>query len=108
MAPLFTTGSSLRCRLPSLGRPTDISVPLTDYGELVSSLNSDMRACIGLLTVQRMPFWPGTERAELTEEVVSGKSTVLQDRKEDFQCVVFVATLRVERADGCVLIRPGK
>lgn len=89
--------------------PDDLHVPLTDYCDIIASTKPDVRCFVGQLALRKLPFWFSTVRHDaLREEISSGKCIIVQNADGEMMRVVTLVTLRILRADGCMLVRLGK
>lgn len=102
---------------PDAPWPTDLMVPFTDFGDLVTSMDKDVQVTIGLSALdqvqQQMSGWAWLPRLptgieKLREEVEKGKSVVMMNGNNELERVVSVVALRAEDDDGRVFAQLGK
>merc|ERR1712108_7967 len=85
--------------------PNDVVVPFAQHSDIVQSMNIELRTIMGLAALERS----GSHcTSALIEEVRNGKSTVIQTGTGEVERVVSLATLRIERFDGCSFVSLGK
>lgn len=81
--------------------PTDLSVPGTDFSEILFSIPQDIRSAMGLHVVT-----PNL-RQDLREEVLQGTSSMVPSGNGQPQRVVLVIAFHITRDDGRVLFQLG-
>jgi len=90
---------------PFAERPSDVKVPFTEYPDIVSSMDPELRTLIGHMALR---YAQATSTKKLVDEVSSGIATVVEETNGEPLRIVRVTALRIERADGCVLVELGK
>eukprot|EP00927_Polykrikos_kofoidii_P086022 TRINITY_DN9518_c0_g2_i2.p1 TRINITY_DN9518_c0_g2~~TRINITY_DN9518_c0_g2_i2.p1 ORF type:complete len:383 (-),score=39.46 TRINITY_DN9518_c0_g2_i2:145-1293(-) len=95
--------------------PSDIEVAGTDYAEIVSSLAPDVRTRIGIDAITHLRsatsfhiFKHDTRLRELEEEVLDGRSILLQRRAGVVERIASVSVLRLSCEDGRLLYHIAK
>lgn len=96
--------------------PSDLRVPCTDHGEMVSSMSIDVRSTIGSMALSQLALktpWMlsslGVSDVNLRGEVESGTCTLVQNGAGEIERVVFVMVLQLHReSDGHILARLGR
>jgi len=94
--------------------PSDLHVPLTDFGDLVMSMDPELQKAIGMNAITHSKVTGlrlGRARpnlAKLRQEISASKSSVTLDAAGQLERVVCVVVLRLQREDGRVLAELGK
>jgi len=101
--------------------PTDLRVPYTDFGDIVSSMEPSHRVRLGLQALDEWEaennaswtwlaarrrgsaIYQGSSTDKLREEIMNGKSNVLLTADGQLERLTYVVALRIERLDGCIL-----
>ena len=87
--------------------PTDVQVLGTDYSEIVLWFPQEIRALIGRVALSNSRwFRPGS--GKLISEIDSGQTIVVETGVGEIERVAKVVALRIERADGFVLVCLGR
>ncbi|CAE8613934.1 unnamed protein product [Polarella glacialis] len=101
--------------VPPVARyPDDLTVPFTEYSDIVTALNSKMQQLIGNVAIRCMPRprWAVRTTGELLEklkdEVRTGKSVILQDTMGNVERATNVASLLLKNALGLVFTQIGQ
>jgi len=94
---------------PNSDWPTDIAVPFTDYGEMVLSMDKEVRRMIGLagLSHTKRSFFKSAHILEKLEAEVESGDCVLIPVNDHVERVVAIAALSLTRNDE-ILIELGK
>mmetsp|Transcript_51887 Transcript_51887/g.123488 ORF Transcript_51887/g.123488 Transcript_51887/m.123488 type:complete len:504 (+) Transcript_51887:1-1512(+) len=94
--------------------PSDISVPFTDWGEIVLSMMREARIIVGLTaldaarTARRGRFLWGSKAVQrLEDELYTGQSAIILSGPESLERVVGVSALQLEDDEDRVLAQVG-
>lgn len=104
----------LQARPPKGSWPNDISVPLTEFSDIVLMMDAGFRRLVSLVALRRRrgSLWSrnyfhsstGQSMTELEDEVRSGRCAVAVNSAGELERVVTVADLRLER-EGNILVQ---
>jgi len=96
---------------PAAVWPTDLSVPFTDFGEIVLSLGPREQKFVGTKALQNLEqrsfAWKGMSMhaiQQLQQEVSSGRCVIIENVDGNVERVVPITGIRLSRFDGKVLI----
>merc|ERR1712136_100963 len=96
---------------PAAVWPTDLSVPFTDFGEIVLSLGPREQKFVGTKALQNLEqrsfVWKGMSMhaiQQLQQEVSSGRCVIIENVDGNVERVVPITGIRLSRFDGKVLI----
>lgn len=87
--------------------PSDVYVPFSDFGEIVSCMAHDLQMPIGFDALRSM-VGNAKQKEALREEILNGKATILLDNMGEVSRIVSVVALRCRRDDGHILVQVGK
>jgi len=97
---------------PEVPWPNDLSVPFTEYDEIVCSMDVEMRSFIGMVSFEMYQqttwFWDNKSVEQLKEEVLTGRCTLLVSNVGKVFRVVAVTALRITNAEGHILVQVGR
>jgi len=102
-------------RPPEASWPNDLEIPCTEYGDLVASMDAEIKAVIGLNAIdhvikaswhRKMPR-RGT-LVRLKQEIRNGKSTIMLNAQGKVERVVSVVALRLQDSDGNIFTELGQ
>lgn len=107
----------LRCvhsaRPPTAAWPTDVTIPFTEFGDILLSMKPAGQVAVGLISLENaqkslLAKLSHENYEELKQEVLAHKSTLLLNSAEHLERVAAVTTLRVRRSDGRLFLQLGK
>jgi len=88
--------------------PSDITVPFTDFGSIVHSMEHRLKVAIGLSSLEQLPWsFQSMGANHLREEVMKGRCAVVVNCDGSVERIVRVAALRISRKDEMVLAQMG-
>jgi len=90
--------------------PDDIGVPFTEYCDIVARMDEARQATIGLAALEQMATSWGWHRGfeQLRAEVREGRSTMTINGRGDFERIVALVVVRIERGDGSIWAQIGE
>jgi len=103
----------LAARPPKTRFPTDVSVPFTDYEDIVAAMSASMQEHIGRDALHQLEtrfHWRTHSGAfqNLRQEVSDGRSVLMVDGVGEVMRVVAVLALRIQNNEGHIFVQLGK
>ncbi|CAK0847705.1 unnamed protein product [Prorocentrum cordatum] len=97
---------------PTMPWPDDLQVPLTEWGDMVSSMSGETKSLIGLDAIHKagLGTWSryNSLAGTLTTEILSGASIVVLEANCELRRIVSLVALRIRNRQGQLLIELGR
>jgi len=88
--------------------PNDYQTPVDTFGQLISTMPSNIRATVGMVSVYRAPPKWASAVDRLKDEVLDGYSVLVLDGDGNPVSSVRRMLLELERGDGRILVQMGR